>query len=276
MISRITGGETTFLFSTTVLNKYQVSYYRCNDTGFIQTEDPYWLAEAYTSAIASLDVGIVLRNQNLSAEAETIINRCFRADGKFIDYAGGYGLFTRMMRDKGYDFYHTDPYCQNIFAAHFDLSTLSSQTDFELLTAFEVFEHLTDPVTEIANLFSYSPNVLFSTELVPSQEVHSPSDWWYFVPETGQHIAFYSKEALEYIAEKNKKHFYSNGSTLHIFSENKLKEKPFTKDGRDKFLPRKLKKLLRKVEGRKKRMSLITPDTEFIKQLNLQDAEKKK
>ncbi len=122
-------------------------------------------------------------------------------------------------------------------------------------------------VNDVLETFNHSSNVLFSTELVPGDHVKSTTDWWYFVPETGQHIAFYTKKALEFIAEKNNKHFYSNGSTLHLFTAEKLKATPFTKDGRDKFLPRKLKKLLRKIEGTKKRVSLITPDTEFIKQI---------
>ncbi|MEO5647031.1 MAG: hypothetical protein ABIQ56_01645, partial [Chitinophagaceae bacterium] len=115
----------------------------------------------------------------------------------------------------------------------------------------------------------YSANVLFSTELVPSPAIKSPADWWYFVPETGQHIAFYTRESLQFIADKYGKFFYTNGSTIHLFTGEKLKTTPFTKDGRDTFLPRKLKKLLIKVEGTKKRESLITPDTEHIKKMNL-------
>jgi hypothetical protein len=66
MQSKITGGDTTLLFTTRVLNKYDVKYYRCMDTGFIQTEEPYWLADAYSSAITKLDVGMVFRNQHLA------------------------------------------------------------------------------------------------------------------------------------------------------------------------------------------------------------------
>lgn len=268
MKSKITGGNTELLFTAEVLNKFPVKYYRCLDTGFIQTEEPYWLDDAYSSAIASLDVGLVLRNQNLSSATEKVINSCFDSQGKFLDYAGGYGLFTRMMRDRGFDFYHTDIYCENIFAEYFDLSKLHQKSGFELLTAFEVFEHLVDPVKDIENLFAFSSNVLFSTELVPGDHVRTKEDWWYFVPDTGQHIAFYTKKALEFIAEKNNKHFYSNGSTLHLFTSGELKSEPFTKDGRDKFLPRKLKKLLRKIEGIKKRESLIATDTEYIRKIN--------
>ncbi len=38
----------------------------------------------------------------------------------FLDYAGGYGVFTRLMRDIGFDFYWHDPYTQNLFANGFE------------------------------------------------------------------------------------------------------------------------------------------------------------
>jgi len=36
-------------------------------------------------------------------------------DGIFLDYAAGYGLFVRLMRDAGYNFRWSDLYCQNLF-----------------------------------------------------------------------------------------------------------------------------------------------------------------
>jgi hypothetical protein len=250
MKSKITGGETTLLFTAKLLNKYDVKYYRCNDTGFIQTEDPYWLDEAYSSAIASLDVGLVMRNLNLSRDVERIINNNFDYSKKFLDFAGGYGMFTRLMRDKGFDFYNTDKYCQDLFADHFELEDAGTDK-FEIVTAFEVFEHLVNPMAEIAELFKYSDNILFSTEIVPDiNTIKGPSDWWYFVPEIGQHIAFYTIDALKYIAEKNNVHLYTNGQSLHLFSKKVFDNKPLAKPGRDPFMVRKLKKILQSLEGK--------------------------
>ncbi len=58
MISKITAGQTKLLFTAKVLGKYDVQYYQCVITGFIQTEEPYWLEEAYSSAITKLDIGL--------------------------------------------------------------------------------------------------------------------------------------------------------------------------------------------------------------------------
>jgi hypothetical protein len=39
-----------------------------------------------------------------------------KKNGTFVDIGGGYGLLTRLMRDRGFDFYWKDPHCENIFA----------------------------------------------------------------------------------------------------------------------------------------------------------------
>ncbi|WP_121353237.1 class I SAM-dependent methyltransferase [Flavisolibacter nicotianae] len=254
MKSKITGGDTALLFTARVLEKYDVSYYRCKDTGFIQTEEPYWLNEAYSSAITKLDVGIVMRNENLIRIAQPLLSRYFDHNALFLDYAGGYGLFTRMMRDRGFRFYHTDPYCQNIFAEYQDLKELEEGTKFEVVTAFEVLEHLASPVTEIGNILSYSDNFFFSTELVPP---NVNKDWWYFSFETGQHISFYTKEALHYIAKNFGREYYTDGRWLHLFTRKPLAENPFEALGlnrKEPFLIRKMRKFLRSYDNRKQFM----------------------
>jgi hypothetical protein len=45
-------------FRHTVLRKYDVQYFQCGGCGFLQTETPYWLDEAYSSAIVTADTGI--------------------------------------------------------------------------------------------------------------------------------------------------------------------------------------------------------------------------
>lgn len=243
MLSKITGGETQFLFTKKVLNKYDVNYYKCVQTGFIQTDEPFWLDEAYSTAITKLDIGLIKRNIEFSAFTGKLIAKHFNANGTFIDYAGGYGMFTRLMRDKGFDFYNTDKFCENIFAQNFDLSD-SKTRKFEILTAFEVFEHLNNPYVEIEEMLANSPNILFSTEIIPKENI---ADWWYLIPETGQHIALYTLESLEYIAKKYSKNFYSNGSSLHMFTDKKFNKNPLSKN-REPFFIRKIRKFLKVVD----------------------------
>jgi hypothetical protein len=248
MISKITGGATEYLFTAKVLEKYDVKYYRCKETGFIQTEEPYWLSEAYSSAITSLDIGMLKRNGVLSREAERIILNYFNTDAKFVDYAGGYGIFTRLMRDKGFSFFHTDKYCQNIFANFFDLNDLKEVHHFELLTAFEVFEHFVNPLEELTEMFKYSDNIFFSTELIPNRPITSIEDWWYFIPETGQHLSLYTTDALSSLATQFDCSFYSDGLTMHLFTKSPLVKDPFAPPPADRYLVRKMKKIMKRLE----------------------------
>lgn len=217
-LCKICNSERRKIFTKRILDKYDVSYYECSHCGFIQTEKPYWLKESYSNAITSTDVGLVHRNIMYSNVVENIIYGHFDKNAKFLDFAGGFGLFTRIMRDKGFDFYHEDRYCENLFAKYFDISDLSEKDrKFELVTAFEMMEHAENPFEELDYIFSMADNFLFSTELVSKQDVEN---WWYLGTEHGQHVSFYTKKSLEMIAEKYGKFYYPNGN-LHLITNKK-------------------------------------------------------
>ncbi|OCR00085.1 glycosyl transferase group 1 [Nostoc sp. MBR 210] len=203
-----------------VLGQYEVDYFQCSDCGFVQTEEPYWLDEAYSDAIARTDVGLVFRNNNLSRRTAHIIVNLFNHEAKFLDYGGGYGLFVRMMRDLGLDFYWDDKFCTNLFAKGFEFD-LDKHTTYELVTAFEVFEHFSNPIEEIENILKISKNILFSTEILP-QNNPKPHEWWYYSPHDGQHISIYTVKSLSKIAEKYNLNLYSDGSSLHLLTEQTL------------------------------------------------------
>ena len=265
MKSKITGGETTLLFTKTILNKYEVKYYKCKETGFIQTEEPFWLEEAYSSVITKLDIGLASRNINLADRVSKLLIKNFKYTGTFLDYAGGYGLFTRLMRDKGFNFYNTDKYCPNLFAEHFSLADLPSETNIELVTAFEVLEHLPDPVEEIKNILKFSGNLLFTTEIQPDK-IADFKDWAYLSLETGQHVSFYTTSSLAYIAQHLGYNFYSDGKFLHLFSKQQFNHN-ILMPVRENFLLRKAKKFVKNTEQKiyTKRESLLMTDWQYIK-----------
>jgi 2-polyprenyl-3-methyl-5-hydroxy-6-metoxy-1,4-benzoquinol methylase len=226
MNCKICQNQSNLIFSTLVMHKYDIKYYKCTHCCFVQTEVPHWLSEAYENAITNLDIGYATRNIKLTKLIASIINSSFNSTKKFIDFGGGYGLFVRIMRDHGFNYYLEDPYCQNIFANYFDVKSIHLDGKFELLTAFEVFEHLENPLQEIDKMFKYSDSILFSTELQPSNKSTELKDWWYIAPETGQHISLYSKQSLEVIAKKYGKNLYSNNHNLHLITNKKFRINP--------------------------------------------------
>jgi hypothetical protein len=98
-----------------MLAKYDVVYFRCASCGFVQTEEPHWLPESYSSAINDVDIGPINRAITSSRLLEGIILTSFDKAGKFVDYGGGHGVLVRLMRDRGFDFYWRDPHCENLF-----------------------------------------------------------------------------------------------------------------------------------------------------------------
>jgi len=262
------------IFESLVLNKHIVKYFQCQNCKFIQTEEPYWLKEAYESSIGFLDVGILHRNNALSSATETILEKLKIDTGKYLDYGGGYGIFVRLMRDLGFDFYYYDKFPNNLFARCFERDIAKIDEKFTLLTAFEVFEHLESPVTEIEKLFVLSDVIIFSTELQPNIKFKNVDDWWYFVPKGGQHISFYNLETLTVIKKIFNCFLYTNNFNLHILSKKQLYLDPFNNELKEESLSQKInRKLFGKNIGGNlpKRKSLLMQDFEYYNKIIFQN-----
>ena len=203
-----------------VLEKYLCAYFYCEMCGFLQTEEPYWLEEAYKSAIVSADTGLVQRNISLSRLLSTLLFFEFDPRGKYLDIAGGYGMLTRLMRDIGFDYYWTDIYCQNLLARGFEAIGTNSQ--FMAITAFEVLEHTPNPLEFISNALKHAETrtIIFSTELFEGRPPE-PDAWWYYGFKIGQHVSFYQRSTLQVMGKRLGLNCYSNGS-LHMLTNKKI------------------------------------------------------
>lgn len=209
---RVCGSESRYAFSQTVLAR-PVSYFDCATCGYLQTQMPDWLDEAYSSAISNYDTGIMMRNQQNVGRVFMTLFALGRLHGRIVDHAGGYGILVRMLRDIGVDASWRDKYCENLMAREFE----AKEEGHDLLTAFEVFEHLVDPFLELTEMLRDSPAVLLSTELIASDATPS-TDWWYYGPEHGQHIGFFRPATLRWMARKLGCYCASDGASLHLFS----------------------------------------------------------
>lgn len=191
---RLCEGKLFPQFKLTVLNKYQVQYYRCDQCNSLQTEPAYWLSDAYSKNLSNLDTGAVQRNWH-NFYVIYILCQIFKLKD-LLDLGGGDGLLCRSLRDYEINCYVQDEYASPTYAQGF------TEPDFEtpdLVLAFEVWEHLPNPKVDLNKFFCRNPKMLLVTTSIFTDQ---GSNWWYLSPESGQHIFFYSHEALKQIAQQ--------------------------------------------------------------------------
>ena len=208
---------TSQLFSAKILNK-DAAYFDCENCGYVQTEDPTWLELAYKSVMHTHDTGVMMRNSsNVSLVLATLVVMGAR-DKNVVDYAGGYGLLVRSLRDLGVDAFWADPFCDNLVARGFEHKTNDKAS---LVTAFEAFEHFEKPTEEMDRLLKIAPNILLTTNII-SDPAPKPEDWWYYGLDHGQHIGFFRLKTFKHLADKFGLHFVSDGASRHFFSKKKI------------------------------------------------------
>jgi hypothetical protein len=169
------------------------------------------LDEAYSQPIAALDIGLLGRCEHLTNVTEAVV-RSLSSTSACLDWAGGYGVLTRRLRDRGLNFFHHDPHTRNLFAGGLEGDPGQS---WDLITLFEVFEHLSDPLDDLKGLAAAAPVLLFTTVL--PDPTPRPGSWWYYTLETGQHITLYTAKALSTMASRLGMSFVSDGKSLHAY-----------------------------------------------------------
>ncbi len=272
---KICDDATTVYAEAVIRKRYETQLLRCVNCGFLFIAEPTWLSEAYAEPINRSDTGYVSRNLWARDAMRRFIETNLNPEGVFLDYAAGYGLFVRLMRDAGYDCRWSDLYCANLFSQGFE-AVNPLVGPFEAITAFEVFEHLTDPKEEMKILSAITPYVLFSTKLLP-EPPPKLDDWWYYGLGHGQHVAFYTTKSLKLLAAQFGYHFTTDGADLHVFSRRPIRREFFSPDKASSLrwlLFKKAARLLGLAKERPERVPLTMADHDFIiKQISSGGAE---
>jgi 2-polyprenyl-3-methyl-5-hydroxy-6-metoxy-1,4-benzoquinol methylase len=192
-LCRLCGGKLEPQFRLQVLGRYDVGYFRCESCHSLQTEQPYWLEQAYeANNLSNLDTGAAQRNLHNLAVCWSIAKLLHLKN--VLDVGGGDGLLCRLLRDYELNCFVHDKYASPTYAQGFDVPDFAQP---DMVVAFEVMEHYPEPRNDLQKLFATRPKaVLASTGIFNSQG----QDWWYLAPDSGQHIFFYSKPALQLIA----------------------------------------------------------------------------
>lgn len=190
-----------------------VHYALCEQCGFCFAPELFtWDMEEFESKIYN-DEYILVDPDYLEirprASANTIISM-FKDQAhliKHLDYGGGNGLLSQYLKESGFNSSSYDPFVDRTV----DINQLGK---FDLITAFEVFEHVPDIQQLMSNLNTLlAPDglILFST-LLSDGNIHANQKltWWYASPRNG-HISLFSEHSLTITA-------HGNGFNLGCFS----------------------------------------------------------
>jgi SAM-dependent methyltransferase len=111
---------------------------------------------------------------------------------RHLDYGGGQGRLAQLLRARNWSSRSYDPFVDVDIRA-------SNLGQFDLITAFEVFEHVpnvTDLMLSLKSMLSPDGVIMFSTSLSDGHlHRNKRLSWWYAAPRNG-HISLFSKRSL--------------------------------------------------------------------------------
>lgn len=199
----------------------QIDYYLCDECGFCFAPLLHdWTAEEFASLIYNEDYELVDPDYKAARPLNNaeLIEQLFgtsKGQLKHLDYGGGSGLLSDTLRKKGWDSKSYDPFV-NVDEAVTDLG------QYDLITAFEVFEHVPDVAMLLNNLHALcKPGglLLFSTLLSDNEIEHGRAlSWWYASPRNG-HISLFTFESLRRCLATKRLMLGSFSANLHIACE---------------------------------------------------------
>jgi SAM-dependent methyltransferase len=204
------------------LSGIPIYYNLCDSCGFcFAPEFCDWTLEdfereIYNQEYESIDPDYIEARPRENAKSVVAMLDSAPSQIRHLDYGGGNGLLSDTLFQKGWDSTSYDPFV-NRDVAQTDLGT------FDLITAFEVFEHVPNVnrlVSDLAALLRPEGIVAFSTLVSDGNLARGQRlTWWYASPRNG-HISLFSHNSLIILAAKRGLKFGSMSPGRHVFWRN--------------------------------------------------------
>jgi SAM-dependent methyltransferase len=199
------------------LSGVPIYYFLCSQCQFCFTPEIYkWSTKDFEKKIYNSDYIKVdpdyldARPRNNAQVLIDLLNNK-SANIKHLDYGGGSGQLSNLLKKSGWQSTSYDPFVDK----NLKLNRLGT---FDLITAFEVFEHVPNVKQLIADLSSLLVEdgvVLFSTLLSDTHiETQKRIIWWYASPRNG-HISIFSQKSLQVLCTSEKFQLGSFSTGFH-------------------------------------------------------------
>jgi hypothetical protein len=129
-----------------------------------------------------------------------------------IDYGGGDGFVCRLMRDIGVNSYLFDKYSLPTYVPK---HTVDDITKVDMLSAFEVIEHMDEPAIFFAKISSLKFRVVVGSTCFYNNQ---GENWDYIQAKSGQHIFFPTLKAVKTFAKNNQYKLSAAGNYFVLIS----------------------------------------------------------
>lgn len=193
-----------------------VYYRQCRSCGLVFTQhcDEWspadFAADIYNDQYHTVDPDYVEARPRANA---TLLNSIFGAHREqltCLDYGGGNGRLCELLR--GFGFRHAQTFDP------FDANATRPTGRSQLLTCFEVLEHVPWPhrtVADMAACIDKDGIAFFSTLVLPAEFPKLGLAWWYVAPRNG-HITLYTRDGLAKLWAHHGFRFGSLNDNLHV------------------------------------------------------------
>ncbi len=206
---------------TRSLSCVPVIYWRCSQCRFIFTAffdrftPSLWSRHVYNDQYHVVDGEFAEIRPSLDAKAVQSYFPDLKDTAIGLDFGGGHGRTAQLLRDSGWTYDCHDP---------FGVDELQPERigRYNLCTAFEVLEHLPDPVASLRTLLTNAtpgPLILLVGTAVTDGSVSEATRlaWSYAGPRNG-HISLFSRRSLEVLADQLGLLYTSCSPSTHALS----------------------------------------------------------
>jgi len=201
------------------LSGERIDYVRCCACDFCFAPGMgAWTQEQFASKVYNDDYA-ALDPEYLEVRPQANAKEFIRVFGqqvaaiRHLDYGGGDGKLSALLCAAGFNSSDYDPFTTKDIC-------LEKIGQFNFITAYEVFEHVSDVrklMADLDRLLKSEGIIIFSTLL---SDGYLPANrrltWWYASPRNG-HISLFSEKSLTVLAQSRGFNFKSFNENIHIF-----------------------------------------------------------